>query len=101
MFSLIKSHLSIGSILSYINLGGILKHESTEQYVWLIINSLSKKNELIVCALSVLSHSPSSQIAKEIKNVAEFLLESKKITENDLKKIDKEIKIGLLRSEQN
>ena len=100
-FSLIKSHLSLGSILSYINLGGILQHDSTEQYAWLITNSLSKKNELIVSALSILSHGPSSQNAKEIKNVAEFLFESKKITENDLKKINEEIEIGLLRSEEN
>ncbi len=100
-FSLLKSFLFLGSVSNYVNLGGILKNESTEQQVWLIINSLYKKNKLIVSALSILPHSPSSQNAKEIKNVAEFLLESKKITENDLKKIDEEIKIGLLQSKEN
>jgi hypothetical protein len=97
----IKSFFTLGSIVEYIRLGGLLKDSSDEQRAWIIMNSLFYPNELVKGASSILPPEPAEKEAEKLKDFADKLLKEKKISENDLQKIDKEIREGLLLGKEN
>ena len=88
-------------IVNYIRLGGLLNDQSDEQKAWIIINTLSYKNELAKMASSLSPPEPASAEAQKLRDFAEKLLNGKKINNSDFQKINKEIKEGLALSEEN
>jgi hypothetical protein len=84
--------------VSYLTLGGLLNDD--EQIVWAIMNSVFHSNKLVREASSLLPPEPSQQQAQKIKKMGERLLAEKKINANNLRKIEEEIKEGLLLNQE-
>lgn len=97
----IRSLFYVEGIVNYIRLGGLLKDSSDEQKVWVILNSLKYKNELVKMASSLLPPEPSEKEAEKLKIFAERLLRENKISNSDLQKINSEIKDGLIQGKEN
>lgn len=90
----IMSLTTTGGIVSLITLGGLLNED--QQIAWVIMNSSFYSNKLVRDASSLLPPEPSQEQTKKIKRFAEKLLNEKKITTNNLRTIEEEIKEGLL-----
>ena len=83
-----------GGLVSYITLGGLLNDD--QQMAWVIMNSLFYSNKLARDASSLLPPEPAQDQVKKLKRFADKLLNEKKINANNLRKIEEEVKEGLL-----
>jgi len=85
---------TLSGTVSYLMLGGLLNDK--QQIVWAIMNSVLRSNKLVRDASSLLPPEPAQEQAKKIKKTADKLLSEKRITTDNLRTVEEEIKEGLL-----
>lgn len=96
----LESLSSLERLTNYITLGGLLNDFDNKRNAWIILNSLFYNNGVVKSASFILPPEPAKNEAKKLKDFVNFLLKEKKIKDNDLEKIYKEIDEGLIIGEE-
>ncbi|MCG3176686.1 MAG: hypothetical protein MOGMAGMI_01644 [Candidatus Omnitrophica bacterium] len=97
----LKALWHVEGLLAYLKLGGLLKDNSYEQNVWMIMNIQMYSNDIISGALSLLTPEGSQDNANQLTEVAKGLAKQGKIDQKVLNRVEKEIKAGLSYSREN